>query len=192
MTENVVNYFSLVNKLTYKNVSGFISDKPKKDYHEISIFLLDVPPNDIVSFVKTHEKFDDSVFVSYITASVNLEENNMNIGFIETSHKHLGNKYSIYLIYLLSLYAKHSFNINSITLDDDTGRNAVYINSTGKIRKNLYYSLGFKIKNENTNSWKNWTPENRPNNDRFITFDDLMKNEVLTNVVNMYNIIKIY
>jgi hypothetical protein len=48
-------------------------------------------------------------------------------------------------LYLVSAFANDISEINNINLDDAKDTPVVYTNSNGKTRKNLYYSLGFKI-----------------------------------------------
>jgi hypothetical protein len=183
-----MHYFTLTNLKNHKQLSGFIEIE-KNDTISILIYLLDVPIENILNYLEyNRENIKEPEYVAYISATIsNDDPNDLHIQYVDTSVNHRGYKYGIYLLYLVATFANGIVGIHSITLDDATGVPAIYTNSNGKIRKNLYYNLGFKIKNSNDN-WVTWKPTNSPDENRYITLKELLNNPIISEVYNLYKV----
>ena len=89
-----------------------------------------------------------SQVVSFCYGVIDKKEKALCINFVSTNEKYIGYRQGLLLMKMMAEYSSHQYRITHIILDDDA--------DIGPPR-NLYYRLGFKIKDEFVDGqWVNW------------------------------------
>jgi hypothetical protein len=114
----------------------------------------------------------------------------LHIKWVGTDEKYAGNRLGMYAIYFIEQICIKNFNIEYITLEDDTDVNPP---------KNLYYKLNFDllVKGKNTNGqydmwndWHEWYAKNQktsPENERMVSIKKFESSPEIAAVRDMYS-----
>jgi hypothetical protein len=86
----------------------------------------------------------------------------VNINWVSSSPYYSGNRFGVFIMYLLVAYSIQKYGIQYVTLDDDTDIQPINVeHQMGKV-DNIYYLIGFKHRGKigSQEYWKTWYPAN--------------------------------
>jgi hypothetical protein len=117
------------------------------------------------------------------------EVTKLNINWVSSSPYYSGNRFGVFIMYLLVAYSIQKYGIQYVTLDDDTDVKPINVDyEMGKV-DNIYYLIGFKHRGKigNQEYWKTWYPSNVINDPaRIITAGDFMASKEIVSIQNKF------
>lgn len=122
--------------------------------------------------------------LSYVYGYIDVSTRTLTLNMLWTHSQHTGKKYSVIILGILMEYVlQHYPGVQWIELDDMSD-----YQDPARIRRNLYYRLGFKVRQSGQGQWVDWIPgtQNPTGPERRIHRSQLMDGiyYVLTDSVN--------
>lgn len=114
----------------------------------------------------------------------------LHISWVGSSPYYSGNRFGVFIMYILAKYCLDTKHIQFITLDDDTDIRPINVNHSGRV-DNIYYLIGFKHKGRIGISeyWKQWNPSNVVQGpERIIGINEFMSSREITQIQSMYKV----